>query len=52
LSALSVWVIDFDTQVDPYWINDTIFGPVVTEVAEQFIQTPDSNLGYAIKSPI
>ncbi|EAW13432.1 SNG1 family protein [Aspergillus clavatus NRRL 1] len=53
LPALTVWVVDFDNQVEPYK-NDTltaIVGPVVTDVARQAVQSNRKGVGYTIKSP-
>ena len=48
--ALKVWVVDFDGQIDPYRTNDTLVGPVVTNVTNQFIRSSSLHLGYTIKS--
>ncbi|KAF9888914.1 hypothetical protein FE257_008284 [Aspergillus nanangensis] len=50
---LTIWVVDFDGQVDPYINQDQtpIVGPAVTDLAQQIIDARDFNLGYTIKSP-
>jgi hypothetical protein len=50
-SALTVWVVDFDGQVDPYRTDDPIVGPVVTNVTNQHVNSVALHLGYTIKSP-
>ncbi|KAI9933514.1 hypothetical protein ASPWEDRAFT_159940 [Aspergillus wentii DTO 134E9] len=51
MPSLTVWIVDFDGQVDPYRSNDTIVGPTVTEVAGQLIHSTTERVGYTIKSP-
>lgn len=51
LPSLTVWVIDFDGQVEPYRTNETIVGPAVTDVAAQIINSTTDRLGYTIVSP-
>lgn len=51
LPSLTVWVVDFDGQVDPYLMNDTIVGPAVTDVAGQIIESTTDRVGYTIVSP-
>lgn len=50
-STLTVWVVDFDGQVDPYRSNDTIVGPAVTDVIKGIIQSNIPHLGFTIKPP-
>ncbi|KAJ5960664.1 uncharacterized protein N7479_007814 [Penicillium vulpinum] len=50
-SALTVWVVDFDGQVDPYLSNDTIVGPTVIDVTNKFLQSDARHIGYTIRSP-
>ncbi|CAG7974123.1 unnamed protein product [Penicillium salamii] len=50
-SALKVWVVDFDGQVDPYRTTNPIVGPAVTDVANSLINSDSLHLGYSIKSP-
>lgn len=50
-SALKVWVVDFDGQVDPYRAADPIVGPVVTNVANKLLNSKSLHLGFEIKSP-
>ena len=53
LSALTIWVVDFDGQVEPY-INHSegpLVGPAVTNLAQQILDSPDITVGYTIKSP-
>ncbi|KAJ5701191.1 hypothetical protein N7488_008739 [Penicillium malachiteum] len=47
---LHVWVVDFDGLVDPYITNDTIVGPVVTNVTKKYEASSGLHLGYHIKS--
>ena len=49
--ALHVWVVDFDGQIDPYITNDTIVGPLVTNVTKTYEASTGLHLGYKIKSP-
>ncbi|KAJ5667805.1 uncharacterized protein N7477_006375 [Penicillium maclennaniae] len=48
--ALKVWVVDFDGQT-PYNSSDTLVGPVVKQVTNEFISSPSLHLGYEIRSP-
>jgi hypothetical protein len=48
LPSLTVWVIDFDGQVEPYRTNETIVGPAVTDVAAQIIDSTTDRVGYTI----
>ncbi|KAJ5188900.1 hypothetical protein N7491_005222 [Penicillium cf. griseofulvum] len=48
--TLKVWIVDFDGQVEPYHSNNTIVGPVVTEVTNRILQSDSLHLGYTIKS--
>ncbi|KAJ5101377.1 hypothetical protein NUU61_003599 [Penicillium alfredii] len=50
-TALKVWVVDFDGQLDPYRTNNPIVGSVVTNVTRQILDSPGLHLGYEIKSP-
>ncbi|OQD89650.1 hypothetical protein PENANT_c002G09311 [Penicillium antarcticum] len=50
-TALNVFVVDFDGQVDPYRSNDTIIGPTVTNVTKKILASDNLHLGYEIKSP-
>ncbi|KAJ5835249.1 hypothetical protein N7447_001275 [Penicillium robsamsonii] len=49
--TLNVWIVDFDGQVDPYRSNQTIVGPVVTDVTNRILDSDGLHLGYTIKSP-
>ncbi|KAA8650173.1 hypothetical protein EYZ11_002110 [Aspergillus tanneri] len=53
LPSLTVWVVDFDGQVDPYrnQDQDPIVGPAVTDIATSFINSGTTTVGYTIKSP-
>lgn len=51
LPSLTVWIIDFDGQVEPYRTNETIVGPAVTDVAAQIIDSTTDRVGYTIVSP-
>ncbi|KAH1606675.1 hypothetical protein KXX44_000357 [Aspergillus fumigatus] len=53
LHTLTVWVVDFDNQVDPYR-NESItpiVGPAVTDVANRLIKSEREHVGYEIRSP-
>ncbi|KAJ5550588.1 hypothetical protein N7535_001469 [Penicillium sp. DV-2018c] len=50
-SALKIWVVDFDGQVDPYKGSDPIVGPTVINVTNKILQSEGIHLGYTIKSP-
>lgn len=50
-SALTVWVVDFDGQVEPYRSNDTIVGPAVTDVVKEILHSTTPHLGFTIRSP-
>ncbi|GIC94863.1 SNG1 family protein [Aspergillus udagawae] len=53
LHTLTVWVVDFDNQVEPYR-NDSItpiVGPAVTDVANRLIKSDTEHVGYEIRSP-
>ncbi|RHZ69239.1 hypothetical protein CDV55_100651 [Aspergillus turcosus] len=53
LHNLTVWVVDFDNQVEPYK-NESItpiVGPAVTDVANRFIKSHTEHIGYKIRSP-
>jgi hypothetical protein len=53
LHNLTVWVVDFDNQVEPYK-NESItpiVGPAVTDVANRFINSHTEHIGYKIRSP-
>ncbi|PYH92001.1 MNNG and nitrosoguanidine resistance protein [Aspergillus ellipticus CBS 707.79] len=51
LSALTVWVVDFDGQLEPYRNQTPIVGPAVREVVNQTLGSDIPNIGYTIKSP-
>lgn len=51
LSALPVWVVDFDGQVEPYRSTDPLVGPLVTNITKNIIGSSRAHLGYQIKSP-
>ncbi|KAJ5326286.1 MNNG and nitrosoguanidine resistance protein [Penicillium brevicompactum] len=51
MSALTVWVVDFDGQVDPYRLADPLVGPIVANTTLDIIESRDVGLGYQIKSP-
>ncbi|PYH43002.1 SNG1 family protein [Aspergillus saccharolyticus JOP 1030-1] len=48
---LTVWVVDFDGQVEPYRNTTPVVGPAITQVVEETLQTNPEALGYTIKSP-
>lgn len=50
-SDLTVWVVDFDGQVDPYRSTDPLVGPMVTNTTQKMIHSIGTGLGYQIKSP-
>ncbi|RHZ47006.1 SNG1 family protein [Aspergillus thermomutatus] len=53
LHTLTIWVVDFDNQVEPYK-NESItpiIGPAVTDVANRFIESDTEHVGYKIRSP-
>ncbi|KAJ5378043.1 uncharacterized protein N7496_005452, partial [Penicillium cataractarum] len=47
---LKVWVVDFDGQTDDYATSNPVVGPVVTNTAQDFIDSSDLHLGYIIKN--
>ncbi|GES59933.1 MNNG and nitrosoguanidine resistance protein [Aspergillus terreus] len=51
--ALTIWVVDFDGQVDPSTNQSQtpMVGPAVVETAQHIIDSPDISMGYTIKSP-
>ncbi|PYI36147.1 MNNG and nitrosoguanidine resistance protein [Aspergillus indologenus CBS 114.80] len=48
---LTVWVVDFDGQVEPYRNTTPIVGPAITHVVEETVRTNPEALGYTIRSP-
>ncbi|RAL11821.1 SNG1 family protein [Aspergillus homomorphus CBS 101889] len=48
---LTVWVVDFDGQVEPYRNTAPVVGPAVVNVIEDIQQTNSEALGYTIKAP-
>ncbi|KAJ5481634.1 hypothetical protein N7475_000446 [Penicillium sp. IBT 31633x] len=51
MSALTVWVVAFDGQVDPYRSADPIVGPMVINTTLELIESSGSSLGDQINSP-
>ncbi|KAJ5773664.1 hypothetical protein N7457_008560 [Penicillium paradoxum] len=47
--ALKVWIVDFDSQIDPYRSTDAIVGPNVTKVTKDLLQSDSPQLGYIFK---
>ncbi|KAJ5116757.1 hypothetical protein N7456_001105 [Penicillium angulare] len=49
--SLHVWVVDFDGQVDPYKTDNTLVGPLVTNMTKEYEASGSLHLNYQIKSP-
>jgi hypothetical protein len=49
LDRLTVWIVDFDSQVAPYNTTSPIIGPFMTKEFTQLKPDPVDNLGWTIK---
>lgn len=49
LDTLTVWIVDFDSQVAPYDKTSPIIGPFVTKEFMQLKPDPVDNLGWTVK---
>lgn len=50
LTALNVWVVDFDGQTEPYRTDNPIVGPAVTSATKQIISSDSLHIGFEVRS--
>lgn len=51
LSSLDVFVVDFDGTQPPYQGVKPLIGPLITQMTEEMLRSPDPHLGYVTMSP-
>ena len=49
--ALNVYVVNFDSLLDPYRNENAFVGPAVVELAESIAKSPKPHLGFTVVDP-